>query len=402
MERTKQRARQSVYWPYINNDIENAVKTCRECQQLLPSLQKEPMKLEEEPTRPFQSVSTDYFDHAGRQFLIYTDRLSGWPMVQLFNHTATADKLISTLRMFFSATGVPEVLRSDGGPQYKSKSLNEFLQHWSVRHYKSSPYYPQSNGHAEASVKAVKYLIIKCTENGNIDTDKFALGLLELRNTPKSDGQSPAQTLFGHPIRSILPVHKRAYEEEWQQSKTQTKERREQTRKYTEYRYNLTAKSLPQFKAGNHVNIQDHCTGRWIHTGVIVEVGRNRQYLIRKSDGRLIWRNRRFIRRHHPLTCPPNSGSSFHPSNPEETPSSSPTRSSHSPSHDTPPDLNPSQEPMPVEIVPQPVLSKNIVKSFHKLPSALKAQPQPAVVVRRRQAPPRLEVNPWKKTYKNQ
>ena len=112
---------------------------------------------------------------------------------------------------------------------------------------------------------------MKCTRNGNMDTDEFALGLLELRNSPRVEGQSPAQILFGHPIRSIIPVHKRAYAKEWQQSKTITEEKREKARKYAENRYNLTAKPLPEFKVGSYVNIQDPKTGRWIETGKICQ-----------------------------------------------------------------------------------------------------------------------------------
>ena len=216
IERTRRRARQSVYWPGIDNDVKNSVQSCNKCQQMLPSLQREPMIVEDEPSRPFERVSADYFEHAGKQYLIYADRLSGWPMVKMFNQGATAGKLITSLRKFFSATGVPEIFRCDGGPQFKADVLMKFFSHWGVRIMKSAPYYSQSNGHAESAVKAVKHLIIKCTKNGNLDTDEFAAALIELRNSPRLDGQSPAQTLFGHPIRSIIPTHRRSYAEEWQ------------------------------------------------------------------------------------------------------------------------------------------------------------------------------------------
>ena len=38
VERTKRRARQSVYWPGINNDISTTVASCDKCQELLPSV----------------------------------------------------------------------------------------------------------------------------------------------------------------------------------------------------------------------------------------------------------------------------------------------------------------------------------------------------------------------------
>ena len=42
IERTKQRARHIVYWPGIDNDIDNTVRSCADCQRELLSLPKEP------------------------------------------------------------------------------------------------------------------------------------------------------------------------------------------------------------------------------------------------------------------------------------------------------------------------------------------------------------------------
>ena len=339
IERTRRRARQSVYWPGIDNDIKNVVASCRKCQQLLPSQQREPLMTEPEPAYPFQSVSADYFSYAGKQYLIYVDRKSGWPMVKMYNQDATAKKLITTLRKFFSATGVPELLRSDNGPQFVATEFRKFLSEWGVRINPSSPYYPQSNGHAEATVKSIKNLIIKSTENGSLDTDQFAIGLLELRNTPKADGLSPAQVLFGHPIRSLLPVAPNMYKEKWM--KVYQTEKREENKKKTEIWYNRKAKPLVELSTGSKVLVQDHRTGRWATMGTIIEVGENRQYLIKKQNGSIIWRNRRFIRKYQPVMPyrfskkPPNQSNptsvsppQVYPKSPVKTPQSNPNRCS--------------------------------------------------------------------------
>ena len=39
VEATKRRARQTVWWPNINNDITNVVRSCEACQIMLPSQQ---------------------------------------------------------------------------------------------------------------------------------------------------------------------------------------------------------------------------------------------------------------------------------------------------------------------------------------------------------------------------
>ena len=66
IERTKRRARETVYWPGINNDIATTVTDCRKCQEWLPSQRKEPLLIDTTPTRVFQEVSADIFTYIWR------------------------------------------------------------------------------------------------------------------------------------------------------------------------------------------------------------------------------------------------------------------------------------------------------------------------------------------------
>ena len=60
--------------------------------------------------------------------MVYVDRLSGWPALAHCDGDATARTLIKQLRQLFAATGVPCVLRSDGGPQYTAKVTRDSLR----------------------------------------------------------------------------------------------------------------------------------------------------------------------------------------------------------------------------------------------------------------------------------
>ena len=83
------------------------------------------------------------------------------------------------LRRWFSDVGVPNILYTDGGPQFTSRPFAEFRSRWKITHIKSSPHFPQSNEHTETAVKAVKMLSMKTTRNGNLDEDAFRLRVLE-------------------------------------------------------------------------------------------------------------------------------------------------------------------------------------------------------------------------------
>lgn len=296
VEATRRRARQTVFWPGINSDIASTVQACEPCQVLLPSQQQEPLKCDDNPSRPFESVSADFFTVAGKSFLVIADRLSGWPVVVPCGGDTTAAHTIKMFCRYFREVGVPLRLRTDGGLQFTSADFKDFTERWGVHHLVTSPHYHQSNGHAEAAVKSVKYLIMKTAPSGNIDTEEFARGLLELRNTPNHTGKSPAQHLYGHPLRSCVPAHPESFSADWQ-AKTEDCDRRAAARAaQVQAHYDQHAKPLPKLCIGATVRIQDPASLRWDKVGVVMGRGRNRDYSVRLPSGRVWRRNRRFLR----------------------------------------------------------------------------------------------------------
>ena len=306
ISRTKRRARLVAYWPNIDADIERVVRSCQLCSAELPSQPKEPLKTHPEPSRVFEHMCTDLFTYGGRNFLIVTDVKSGWPTTFNLGRNISATHIIGALREVFQDTAVPTILYSDGGPQYTSRVCQQFLQEWGVKHVVSSPHYPQSNGCAEASVKGMKKLVKRCWDRRarTIDKDKWAKGLLQWRNTPRANGLSPAQVLFGHPARDILPVHKRAFAKEWQKSIKDVDTLAADIKQKLEKRYNSSARPLPPLQLGSKVAVQDHNTKKWNKYGIIVHVGDNRDYMVKLTSGRVWRRNRRFIRKRYPIVPP--------------------------------------------------------------------------------------------------
>lgn len=296
VEASKRRAQQTVFWPGINSDIANTVGACEACQVLQPRQQQEPWMNDDNPTRPFESVSADFFVVAGKSFLVIVDRLSGWPVVIPCRNDTTASATVRAFCRYFREVGVPLCLRTDGGPQFTSSEFQRSMERWGVRHHVTSPHYPQSNSHAEAAVKAIKYLILKTAPSGNIECEEFDRGLLELRNTPNPSGRSPAQILYGHPLRSCVPAHPQSFSKEWQE-KTEDCDRRAAARtKEDKERYDQQAHPLPMLTIGQQVRIQDPTTHRWDKVGVVMGLSRSRDDEVRLPSGRVWWRNRRFLR----------------------------------------------------------------------------------------------------------
>ena len=297
--RTRQRAAQTVYWPGTNNDIVQTVERCQPCQEHRPSLPKEPLMADPLPEFVFQSVSADLFQAGNLYFLVYTDRLSGWTVVHQWRHLPSSKEVIRAIIGDFVDLGIPQRFRSDGGTQFSSKEFRGFLNRWKVEWCPSTPTYAQSNGHAEATVKSVKHLVLKCATSGDLSSEEFLQGLLELRNTPDATGFSPAQIVFGHQLRSIVPAHRSSFQPRWTNA-MEARDRQAAIDAVAKGYYDEHSRTLRPLKLGELVRVQDDKTKLWGRVGTIVSIGCRRDYHVKTESGSVMWRNRRFIRPQRP------------------------------------------------------------------------------------------------------
>jgi hypothetical protein len=200
-------ARESVYWPGITQAIEDTVKRCDECEVNKASQAKEPLLPDEVPTRPGEAIATDLFAFNGKEYLVITDKYSGWPEVYSFPRRGVdTEDVTGMIQRWMATHGVPVRLTSDGGPQFKGEEFATFCRKWAIAHDPSSPYHHIANGHAEAAVKTMKSLLKKTSASGDILDPCFLKGLLTYRNTPREDGMSPAKRLFGRAMRTCCQL----------------------------------------------------------------------------------------------------------------------------------------------------------------------------------------------------
>ena len=72
-----ERAKASVYWPGITNDIHAARSTCSNCNKIAPSHARTPPIEPCIPTTPFEAIACDYFHYMGWYYFVAADRLTG-------------------------------------------------------------------------------------------------------------------------------------------------------------------------------------------------------------------------------------------------------------------------------------------------------------------------------------
>lgn len=175
---------------------------CKRCRAAPRTLMTSPV-----PDYPWQVVGSDLFELKGTHYLLVVDYLSRYPEVAKLPST-TSTAVISAIKSIFSRHGIPEVVRSDNGPQYSSREFDEFAESYGFVHNTSSPHFPQSNGLAERMVKTMKQLISQ-------SLDPY-LALLNYRATPLPwCGISPAELIKGRRLRSRLPQAKVQLIPEW-------------------------------------------------------------------------------------------------------------------------------------------------------------------------------------------
>ena len=117
MCRMKALARSFVWWPGIDQDIEDQVKFCQDCVSTQSSPKAVPLLLWPWSTEPWQRIHVDFAEVKVQQFFLIVDSHSKW--LEVFPMTiTTATATINALRA--------QELVSDNGPQFIAEEFKAF------------------------------------------------------------------------------------------------------------------------------------------------------------------------------------------------------------------------------------------------------------------------------------
>jgi len=226
-------ARQFMWWPGIDANIEHLAKTCVKCCSIRHNPPSAPLHPWAFPERPWQRI---YVDLAGPFFnsmwLVIVDAHSKWPEVFKLPN-ATSEAVILRMRETFCRFGIPEQLVSDNGTQFTSDEFQEFCKLNGVRHTTSAVYHPRSNGEAERFIQTFKEAMKTDCKNKEYLLQKF---LMTYRITPHSTtNSSPSELLLGRRIRCVFDLVRpdpRASASESQLNQKETYDKRSKPREF--------------------------------------------------------------------------------------------------------------------------------------------------------------------------
>ena len=202
-------ARSYMWWLGIDKDIENLAKSCLPCLENKSQTAAAPLHPWIWPTTPWKRIHIDFAGpFLDKMFLIVVDAHSKWPEVIQMSST-TSFKTIEALRSLFAKYGLPEQLVSDNGPQFTSEEFADFMKVNGIKHIRSAPYHPSTNGLAERFVQTFKRAMkTSAQDEPNLNT-RLSQFLLGYRSTPHATTNvSPGELFLQRKLRTRFDLLK--------------------------------------------------------------------------------------------------------------------------------------------------------------------------------------------------
>ena len=202
MQRMKQLARSTVYWPRIDFDIEDFLcRKCTSCGQFQNKPDKPSIHPWMMPEKPWSRLHLDHaINFLGRNWLVLVDAYSKYPCI----HPTTSTSSKSTtaiLEQEFAHFGYPHTLVTDNATTFMSQEFQAWCKQRGIVHLTGAPYHPATNGAAERLIQSFKQALRKSSLPPKEALQEF---LMQYRRIPFASGLSPSELLNGRRIRTKI------------------------------------------------------------------------------------------------------------------------------------------------------------------------------------------------------
>ena len=203
--RMKALARSHVWWPRVDQEIESVCKSCEVCLSNRNTPAPAPLHPWAWPQKPWQRIHIDFPGAVfGKTYLLMIDANSKWPEIWEILQTTSA-QTINILRQVFSIFGLPEQIVSDNGTQFTSEEFNVFCRKNGIKHIRSAPYHPATNGAVERFVQTFKRALKSGRNEGRGNQHMISNFLLRYCSTPHTlTGVTPCTQMLKRDIRTRL------------------------------------------------------------------------------------------------------------------------------------------------------------------------------------------------------
>ena len=213
VRKTAFNVRRRFWWPGLAADVATWCKECKPCQFRNRRGGRRHHNLTQDPVgSPMERMAVDIVSfptetNSGNTCaVVISDYFTKWTEAfALPNHQAmtVADTLVTEV---FMRLGVPRVLHSDQGPEFRSDLMRSVCELLEIKPSKTAPYHPQSDGQVERFNRTLIAMLSKlCLENKDDWDDHLPYVMCAYRSTmQESTGYSPNRMMLGREI--TLPM----------------------------------------------------------------------------------------------------------------------------------------------------------------------------------------------------
>ena len=207
IRRIKALARSYVWWPGLDREVEQLVKSCLPCQSVRNAPSVAPLHPWVWPAQPWQRIHVDFAGPVEKcMLMVVVDAHSKWPEVIEMTST-TSELTIQAMRGLFAVHGLPDQVVSDNGPQIMLKEFQRFMKENGIKHTRCVSYHPSLNGLAERFVQILKNALRRTKDIGRTFQHRLAGFLLAYRTTlHAATNVAPCELLMNRKIRTRLDL----------------------------------------------------------------------------------------------------------------------------------------------------------------------------------------------------
>lgn len=151
MSMMKRVLRQGLWWPGMDRDAEEFVRSCPHCQLIVDSCRPQPIVLTKLPNNPWEYISMDFSTASVKEnwkALVITDHYSRFLVAIPMTKTDAETTKVALARVF-QTYYLPKAVRADNGPPFNSSELKNWFKELGVVYENSTPLNPTENGLVE-------------------------------------------------------------------------------------------------------------------------------------------------------------------------------------------------------------------------------------------------------------
>lgn len=214
--KTIHRLKQLYFWPGMVTDATKYVLRCSTCQANKPD-QRRPIGTfgkQRKVTEPWQVITADIMgplprsSNRNRYLLVVCDYFSKFCLLHPMPEVTTAPITKYIENQVFLMFGVPKVIITDNGVQFRSNQFKDLAEKYKVDIWYTPNYHPQSNP-TERANRVIKTAIRSyiTTSQKKWDSEIPKIGFALRAAVHESTGYSPAYVNFGRELKKSGNEH---------------------------------------------------------------------------------------------------------------------------------------------------------------------------------------------------